>query len=78
MINVYVYLKNGNVDIYPVENEWKAREHAEKIWSTGYRMIVGKRMEWFGSHWIDKICWDCTTKDYLSDKYESSTQSKMR
>ena len=71
MINVYVYLTNGNVDIYGVENVWKAREHAEKIWATGYRMRVGTRMEWFGPHWIDKICWDAPEKDYLSNKYES-------
>lgn len=70
MIKVYVYLKNGNVDIYEVENEWKAREHAEKIWAGGYRMRVGSRMEWFGADWISKICWDAPTGDYLGKKYE--------
>jgi hypothetical protein len=81
VINVYIYFKNGNVDIYPVENVWKAREHAEKIWVTGYRMMVGNRMEWFapGPEWISKICWDIDEKgDFLSTKYESSTQSEMR
>lgn len=71
MIKMYIYLKNGNVDIYEVENEWKAREHADKIWAGGYRMRVEKRMEWFGSHWIDKICWDVKKEDYLSSKYET-------
>jgi hypothetical protein len=70
-ISVYVYFKNGNVDIYSVDDEWKAREHAEKIWSSGYRMRVGLRMEWFGPHWIDKICWDAPNGDYLQNKYES-------
>lgn len=78
MINVYVYLKNGNVDIYSVENEWKAREHAEKIWVGGYRMLVGSRMEWFGPDWVDKICWDCEVCDYLCKKYESPTQRGLK
>lgn len=69
MIKIYVYLKNGNVDAYKVENEWKAREHAEKIWKTGLRKKVGNRLEWFGPHYIDKICWDSSHKDYLSRKY---------
>jgi hypothetical protein len=67
---MYIYLKNGNVDVYEVESVLKAREHAEKIWSGGYRMRVGTRMEWFGPHWVDKICWDMTEEDYLSTKYE--------
>ena len=74
MIKVYVYFVNGNVDIYEVESEWKAREHAEKIFNTGYRMRVGDRMEWFGAHFIDKICWDTPNEDYLSAKYEGGTQ----
>jgi hypothetical protein len=75
MINIYVYLKNGNVDTYQVESEWKAREHAEKIWIYGYRMRVKDRMEWFGSHYIDKICWSVESQDYLDKKYESSSQA---
>jgi hypothetical protein len=73
MIKVYVYYKNGNVDVYEVANEWKAREHAEKIWISGYRQMIGSRMEWFGSHWIDKICWDVVNKDFMNSKYESGT-----
>lgn len=69
MVKVYVYLVNGNVDIYEVENEWKAREHAEKIWATGLRIRVGKRLEWLGPHYIDKICWDVEKEDYLCKKY---------
>ncbi len=76
MINIYIYFKNGNVDIYPVENIWKAREHAEKIWKGGYRMMVGSRMEWFGADWIDKICWDALGEDYLQAKYESNVKEK--
>jgi len=69
MITLYIYLKNGNVDKYDVEDEWKAREHAEKIWQTGLRKRVGNRLEWFGPHYIDKICWDIKNPDYLCTKY---------
>lgn len=75
-MKVYVYFKNGNVDAYPVENVWKAREHAEKILMFGYRMRVGSRMEWFGAHYIDKVCWDAPEEDYLSAKYESPRQGE--
>ena len=73
-MKMYVYFKNGNVDTYEVQNEWKAREHAEKIMFYGYRMRVGFRMEWFGAHYIDKVCWDAPNEDYLSKKYESPNQ----
>ena len=69
-MKIYVYLTNGNVYIYEVENEWKAREHAEKMMKEGFRARVGKRMEWFGKHYIDKICWDYKKEDYLMTKYE--------
>jgi hypothetical protein len=70
MTKMYIYFKNGNVDTYMVADMWKAREHSEAIWKGGYRMQVGDRMEWYGPHWIDKICWDLVEDDYLSYKYE--------
>jgi len=69
-MNIYIYFKNGNVFQYEVENAIKAREHAEKIWTTGYKVKVGDRHEWFGSHYIDKICWD-EDATYLAEKYEA-------
>jgi hypothetical protein len=65
---MYVYFKNGNVYTYKVAQ--KAREHAEKIWTTGYRVKVGNRHEWFGKHYIDKICWDGEDTTYLAEKYK--------
>ena len=69
MIKIYVYFKNGNVYTYEVDSAEKAREHADKIWSTGYRVKVGNRHEWFGTHYIDKICWDGIDDTYLGKKY---------
>jgi len=77
-MEIFIYLTNGNVDVYEVDSPWKAREHAEKIWKGGYRMRVGSRMEWFGPHYIDKICWDMDEEDYLSVKYESPKQQADR
>lgn len=76
MIKLYVYLIDGNVSIYSVENEWKAREHAEKIWSSGLRVEIKNRIEWLNPKYIDKICWDIKKADYLNKKYKSITIDK--
>lgn len=55
--DINVYLKNGNVFSYTVTSAIEAGEHAEKIWSTGFRTKIGDRTEWFGPHYIDKITW---------------------
>lgn len=68
-MTMYIYFKNGNVFTYEVDSPIKAREHADKIWATGYRVIIGDRHEWFGPHYIDKICWEGEDKTYLAEKY---------
>jgi len=67
---MYVYFKNGNVYTYEVEGAEKAREHAEKIWSTGFRTRVNDRVEWYGTHYLDKICWDGIDETFLAKKYK--------
>jgi hypothetical protein len=69
-VTMYVYFKNGNVFTYEVDDAVKAREHAEKIWTTGYRVMIGDKHEWFGAHYIDKICWDGVDDSYLANKYK--------
>lgn len=69
MTTIYVYFKNGNVFSYEVESAIKAREHADKIWTTGFRWKIGDRHEWFGVHYIDKICWDGVDDTPLAKKY---------
>lgn len=68
MTKMYVYFKNGNVDIYDVISVEKAREHAENIWKRGYRMRIGNRMEWFNPDYIDKICWDLPTEETKTEE----------
>jgi len=69
-ITMYVYFKNGNVFTYEVDNAIKAREHADKIWTTGFRINIDGRHEWFGTHYLDKICWDGIDDTYLAGKYK--------
>ena len=69
-MKIYIYFKNGNVFDYEIENAIKAREHAEKIFLTGFRVAINNRHEWYGSHYIDKICWDGPDETYLSLKYK--------
>ena len=70
MINIFVYFKNGNVFKYEVDDAGKAREHAAKIFEAGYRVKIGQRHEWFGAHYIDKVCWDGEDTTYLAKKYD--------
>jgi hypothetical protein len=69
-VKMYVYFKNGNVFTYIVVSAVKAREHAEKIFTTGYRVQIGDRHEWFGPHYIDKICWEGADETHLAKKYK--------
>jgi hypothetical protein len=71
-VQMYIYFKNGNVFTYFVEDQKKAREHAAKIWESGYRTVIEQRMEWFGPGYIDKICWDVQENDFLGNKYTES------
>ena len=69
-MEIYIYFKNGNVFHYEVESAEKAREHADKIWSGGYRHLNGNKNEWFGPHYIDKIVWEGNDDTYLAQKYQ--------
>jgi hypothetical protein len=68
-MKMYIYFKNGNVYQYDVDSAEKAREHAEKIWTTGYRCKDGNSHVWYGTHYIDKIKWD-EDETYLAKKYD--------
>jgi hypothetical protein len=58
MVTIHVYIDNGNVYSYQVDDETSAREHASAIISTGYRS-VGKSspmtMTWYPVHRISKV-----------------------
>ena len=65
MVTMEIYFKNGNIYRYKVANAEKAREHADKIWTTGYRVDTStednEEHTWYGPHYLDKIKW--TGKD---------------
>lgn len=69
MVTIEVYVDTGNVFRYKVEDESKAREHAEAITRTGYRSVQADKSDiltWWPSHRIVKV------KMYLNT--ESSTK----
>jgi len=55
MKKVQVYLDDGRVFEYEVENEEKVREHASAIVKGGYRHNDGKVFEHYGPHRILKV-----------------------
>mgnify|MGYP003385235937 CR=1 FL=1 len=56
MSKVEVYLDNGIVCEYEVDNPIKGREHASAIIETGYRSHPGNGdLEWFPPHRIVKV-----------------------
>lgn len=55
MKTIQVYLDDGRVFEYKVENEEKVREHASAIIATGYRHNDGKVFEHYPPHRILKV-----------------------
>ena len=74
---VSVYFKNGNVFSYDVSSALKAREHAEKIWTSGFRTEIDGKTEWFGPHYVDKITWT-NDETPLARKYGESPASARK
>jgi hypothetical protein len=52
---IEVYLDDGRIFSYEVENEAKVREHASAIIKTGYRHNDGAIFEHYPSHRILKV-----------------------
>ena len=70
-VTITVYFKNGNAYPYQVANAAKAREHADKIWATGYRVKTEPNVHtWYGPHYIDKITWEGDDETLLAKKYD--------
>lgn len=69
MVEVSVYMQDGRVFKYNVEDSIKAREHAHRIITTGWRNAVNGVMEYYPVHQILKVTFP-DPKDILSQKYE--------
>lgn len=69
MITINVYMQDGRVFKYDVVNGNKAREHAHRIITTGWRNVTNNIMEYYPVHQILKVAFT-DPKDELSTKYE--------
>jgi len=70
MIDVNVYMQDGRVFTYQVEDSIKAREHAHRIINYGWRNIVNDVMEYYPIHQVIKVTF-IAPGDLLSTKYEA-------
>lgn len=55
MITIAVYIDDGRVFEYTVDDDTKAREHAFAIVSTGYRHTKSGVLEHYPPHRISKV-----------------------
>jgi hypothetical protein len=70
MVEIKVYLQDGRVFKYTVEDSVKAREHAHRIINCGWRNVVTGVMEYYPIHQILKVTFP-DPNDELSKKYEA-------
>jgi hypothetical protein len=73
MTTVNVYMQDGRVFSYEVTDSVKAREHAHRIVTLGWRNSIGKVMEYYPVHQVLKVTFD-RPDDMLDKKYESQVK----
>jgi len=69
MTKINVYMQDGRVFNYDVANPTKAREHAHRIITLGWRNVTDGIMEYYPVHQILKVTFE-DPKDILAVKYE--------
>lgn len=73
MTTIKVYLQDGRVFSYEVEDAVKAREHAHRIINWGWRNVVNGTMEYYPVHQVLKVTFP-DPKDEMSTKYEGESE----
>jgi hypothetical protein len=68
---INVYMQDGRVFNYNCANPIKAREHAHRIVSYGWRNVVDGIMEYYPVHQVLKVTFN-DPDDELSKKYEGA------
>lgn len=69
---INVYMQDGRVFKYNVANTAKAREHAHRIITLGWRNVTDGIMEYYPVHQILKVAFPYEQDD-LGTKYEGKT-----
>jgi ATP:corrinoid adenosyltransferase len=73
MSEVNVYMQDGRVFKYNVVDVAKAREHAHRIITTGWRNVQTGVMEYYPVHQVLKVTFQYQD-DYLGTKYEGESK----
>ena len=69
-VTIKVYLQDGRVVKYDVKDGPKAREHAHRIVTKGWRNATNGVMEYYPVHQVLKVTFK-DPRDELSKKYEA-------
>lgn len=67
---INVYMQDGRVFNYQVANVAKAREHAHRIITEGWRNVTDGVMEYYPTHQVLKVTFNYE-EDFLGTKYEA-------
>ena len=71
MIKLIVYMQDGRTFSYEVANTIKAREHAHRIITAGWRNIEGQDMVYYPVHQVLKVKFEMKEKDKLATEYQA-------
>ena len=77
MVTVYVYMQDGRVEEYEVEDSIKAREHAHRIINYGWRNSINGMMEYYPVHQVLKVKFK-EPDDLMMKKYETKGAQNAR
>jgi len=69
MTTINVYMQDGRVLKYDVANGTKAREHAHRIVTQGWRNVTDDVMEYYPVHQVLKVTF-AYEEDYMGTRYE--------
>jgi hypothetical protein len=72
-VQIKVYLQDGRVFKYYVEDSVKAREHAHRIVNYGWRNAVNGVMEYYPVHQVLKVTFPAPN-DEMMQKYEQEVE----
>jgi hypothetical protein len=70
MTKINIYLQDGRVFSYDVVDPIKAREHAHRIVTLGWRNVVNGMMEYYPIHQVLKVTF-AEPEDLMAQKYET-------
>ena len=70
MTKITVYMQDGRTFSYKVKDSVKAREHAHRIVTQGWRNIEGKEMTYYPVHQVLKVKFNMKKKDKLATEYQ--------